>query len=421
MNNTAVWEMVDVAYEGYPQWYRKLNADAREREEKIGWPEASEEPWRRSDLKRVKLDALYRGKPTEPDIKAGSLKNSPTPGSTDGNPRIAPLGEAIAGDYPGVRELLEAQAKAADNRFILRLLSETPRGRYFYLPRNYSPPDIFVLEDQLKGPKLCHCKTACDCQSGDVGETFTLNLVVLEKKAQMELWERIGTPDSKVSVHNRATLFLLQDGAKLRYYRTQTLPEESQLFDFSRALLNEGAELHACQAEKELRFNKSHIVAELRGRRAQAKLRGIYHITGSFFNEIFTEQIHRAPECVSQSLYRGVLEDEARAVYNGMINVSPEAVGTDAYLANNNLLINDGCRADSIPGLKISTNEVKCSHGSTTGKVNPNQIYYLTSRGFSPEGAKEILTQAFLEEVLEDVPPRVKVEIGRHWPLKWKE
>jgi len=195
---------------------------------------------------------------------------------------------------------------------------------------------------------------------------------------------------------------------------------DTRLFDFSRALVDEGAEFFAYQAEKELVFNKSHLAAELRGRRSRAELKGIYHNSGDSFSEIFTEQIHQAPKCVSHSLYRGVLEDQARTVFNGMIRVTPEASGTDAYLTNNNLLMNDGCRADSIPGLRIATNDVKCSHGSTTGKVNPQQLFYLTSRGFSPEEAKKILTQAFLEEVLDDVPPMVKAEIEKSWALEWE-
>ncbi len=370
------------SYDGFPLWYRELRGEAEKRAKEMPWPDARQEAWRRTNLKRLDLESLYKTEPAQPGFERTAPMNPQAPGPDNRNMRLSFLHDAVLGDYPGVKELYEAQFAAGDNKFIYRLLAEPPRGFYIYLPRNYSAENLLFLEDRLNG-------------SG--GETVTLNLVVLEAGARADLWERIGTEDSPVSLHNRATLVLLKRGARLSYYRTQSLPGESALLDFSRFHLKEGAELKSHQAESELHFNKSHVTAVLEERQSRADLRGVYRIGGSRFNEIFTEQIHLAPRCASRSLYRGVLEDEARTVFNGMIRVAPEAVGTDAYLTNNNLLMNDGCRADSIPGLKIATNDVKCSHGSTTGKVDPRQLFYLTSRGFSRTEAREILTRAFLE------------------------
>ncbi|MBN2625137.1 MAG: SufD family Fe-S cluster assembly protein [Spirochaetales bacterium] len=392
--------MMNNNYEGFPLWYRELQKKAAEKQKETPWPDARQEAWRRTDLKRLDLEKVYTADPARPDFERNQPMNTMTPAEDDKTMRLAFLHDAVRGDYPGVEELYRDYFEAADNRFTYRLLAEPPRGFYLYLPRNYTASDLLFLEDKLNGER---------------GETFTLNLVVLEEGARADLWERIGTEDSQAGLHNRATLFLLKRDASLSYFRTQNLPGESGLFDFSRALIREGAELKSRQAEGELRFNKSHMTAVMEEPQSRADLRGIYRIGGARFNEIFTEQIHLAPRCTSRSFYRGVLEEEARTVYNGMIRVAPEATGTDAYLKNNNLLMNDGCRADSIPGLKIGTNDVKCSHGSTTGKVDPRQMFYLTSRGFSTKEAREILTRAFLEEVWEDAPALVADELSSRW------
>lgn len=390
-------------YSGYPRWYQTIQCESEKREEEAGWPDPRQEAWRRTDLKRLNLDALYAGKPEGPLPESQGARTLHSPSADNQNMSLFKLSEAVRGDFPGVQELYEAQFAAGDNRFVYRLLAEVPRGLYFYFPRNYHPEELIFLEDMML--------------SSPGGESTTLNLIVLEEGAQVDLWERIGMNPS--GLHNRATLILLNERASLHYYRTQSLSIESGLVDFSRILLKEGARFNGCQAESEIRFNKSHLTAELRGKGAHAELRGIYRIGGDRFCEIFTEQDHLAPGCTSRSFYKGVLSGKARTVFNGMIKVDQDAVKTDAYLTNNNLLMNDGCRADSIPGLKIGTNDVKCSHGSTTGKIDPRQMFYLQSRGFLPEEAKEILTHAFLEEVLPDLPSLVREELISHW--NWAE
>ena len=94
-----------------------------------------------------------------------------------------------------------------------------------------------------------------------------------------------------------------------------------------------------------------------------------------------------------------------------MIEVNPGANGTDAYLSNKNLILNDGARADSLPQLKIDTNDVKCSHGSTTGKVNEEEVYYLTARGFSREEARLFIAQGLFAELVDEAPAFLRDEV----------
>jgi Fe-S cluster assembly protein SufD len=103
---------------------------------------------------------------------------------------------------------------------------------------------------------------------------------------------------------------------------------------------------------------------------------------------------------VSRAFYKGAVAKSARTIYQGLIEVDEKATQTDAYLTNNNLILEGGARADSIPSLKIRTDQVRCSHGSTTGKIDENELFYLMSRGIAREDARIALIEGYFEDVV---------------------
>jgi Fe-S cluster assembly protein SufD len=113
-----------------------------------------------------------------------------------------------------------------------------------------------------------------------------------------------------------------------------------------------------------------------------------------------TRQLHLAPNGRSDLLYKNALLDQSKAVFSGIIKVEAQAQQTDAYQTNRNLLLSPEAEADSLPGLEILANEVKCSHGSTIGEIDEEQLFYLLSRGISKASAEELLVNGFLDEVL---------------------
>lgn len=129
------------------------------------------------------------------------------------------------------------------------------------------------------------------------------------------------------------------------------------------------------------------------------------HLNGYYFPiedqlvDMRTYQRHVAVDSNSRSLYHGVAVGQSHSIYRGLIEVGVQAVETDAYLTNKNLLLSEDARMDSIPCLNINTNEVRCSHGSTTGTIDPEQIYYLQTRGLSETDAKELLLKGFFQVV----------------------
>jgi Fe-S cluster assembly protein SufD len=112
------------------------------------------------------------------------------------------------------------------------------------------------------------------------------------------------------------------------------------------------------------------------------------------------------------------LKDKARSVYQGLIQVAVGAQKTDAYQANRNLLLSDQARADSIPGLEILANDVRCTHGATLGRIDAEHLYYLMARGLPPVEAQRLIVEAFFEPVIERIPlesvrERLRGEIER--------
>jgi Fe-S cluster assembly protein SufD len=113
-----------------------------------------------------------------------------------------------------------------------------------------------------------------------------------------------------------------------------------------------------------------------------------------------TLQIHQAPNTKSDLLYKNALLDQARTIFSGLIIVDPDAQKTDAYQSNRNLMLSDDAEANALPGLEIQANDVRCTHGATSSRIDPEQEFYLESRGIAPAATQELLTFGFFEEVL---------------------
>jgi Fe-S cluster assembly protein SufD len=142
------------------------------------------------------------------------------------------------------------------------------------------------------------------------------------------------------------------------------------------------------------------INAVLDGAGAELILNGLYLLNGAQHADHHTVIDHAQPHCASHEFFNGVLGERAHGVFTGRIIVRPGAQRTDSKQTNNNLLLSTEARADSQPQLEIYADDVKCTHGSTVGPIDPMQLYYLRSRGLSPETARGILTYGLAAEIL---------------------
>ncbi len=193
------------------------------------------------------------------------------------------------------------------------------------------------------------------------------------------------------------------DEAKVHYSLFQNTSLDSTVI--SNIFLECGArsEVTATAMQFGAMTSVDRIHGRVLGEHATVNLNGCYYACEDQLLDVRAYQHHDSPTSESRAVYHGVARDEAHSVFRGLIGVGHEAINTDAYLTNKNLLLSEDARMDSIPCLNINTNEVRCSHGSTTGNLDPQHVFYLMSRGLSEEQAKHLLIEGFFEAVFDEV------------------
>lgn len=151
-------------------------------------------------------------------------------------------------------------------------------------------------------------------------------------------------------------------------------------------------------------ISKLTLGSDVAGEGANAELDGLFFCCADQHIDQRTLQIHSAPNTYSRLLYKGAVQDRGHSVYQGVIQARPGAIKVDAYQTNNNLVLNDGARVDTIPGLLIDADDLRCSHGATIGNLNPEHLFYLRSRGLDESDARQLLLRGFFSEVAERIP-----------------
>jgi Fe-S cluster assembly protein SufD len=227
-------------------------------------------------------------------------------------------------------------------------------------------------------------------------------LVVLEEGARAEVWEQYLSAEPELDgVFNAVTELIVGDGAHLRYVCGQGLSERSWIFGAQRAEVGRDGGLDWVA----LGFGSAsgHVRMETRlgGEGAEARVTGAYAGHGRQHIDFDTTQEHAAPNTTSDLAFRGVLQGRSTAVWKGNIIVDPGAQKTDAFQESRNLLLSKRAHADAIPGLEIQANDVRCTHAAAVAQVDPEQLFYLRSRGLRLEVARRLVIEGFLAALVE--------------------
>ena len=203
---------------------------------------------------------------------------------------------------------------------------------------------------------------------------------------------------------NGVAELVVADSAHLTYVVVQDRNNASLHFAAHRAEVAKDATLEWAACSTGSKTGKTRMETRLTGEGSTGRLSAVYVVDGKRHLDLDTTQEHDAPNAVSDLAFKGVLLDDARSVWRGVIRVAEGAHGTDAYQENRNLLLSPKARADSIPGLEIDTNDVRCTHGATAGPVDPMLKFYLMSRGIPAVEAERMIVEGFLEDALERIP-----------------
>jgi Fe-S cluster assembly protein SufD len=240
--------------------------------------------------------------------------------------------------------------------------------------------------------------------SVDQGAIFWRLLVVAEEASRFTLIEEYSSASAELAGYSNAAVELfVEQGAKLEYVSLQNLSRETWHFASHHARVERDAELDWVAGGFGSKKGKTRIQNDLAGPGATSRVTGAYFADGTQHLDYDTFQEHIAPSTTSDFAFKGALRDRARTVWRGMIRVEQDAQKTNAYQENRNLLLSHEAHADSIPGLEILANDVRCTHGATLGQVDREQLFYLMARGLSRGEAERLIVRGFFQDVLDRI------------------
>ncbi len=266
----------------------------------------------------------------------------------------------------------------------------TSDGAFIVVPRGVrveKPIEILVVASNQVQPVGAHLR----------------NLVRVETNADATVLEHYLGDGNAVSFTNSVTEICLAEGAGLTHVKVQR--EGQSAFHVATIACEQARDsrLYSCSAAAGGALARTEITSALLGEGADAQLFGAYVARGRQHVDHTTFLDHAVPHCTSNELYKGVLGDMSRGVFNGKILVRKDAQKTAAFQSNRNVLLSDSAVVDARPQLEIYADDVKCSHGATIGRLDEEALFYLRSRGIDRVAAQRILTQAFAGEVVDSI------------------
>jgi Fe-S cluster assembly protein SufD len=396
-----------------PAWLAKRRLAAWRDYRGAPMPSLHDEAWRRTDLRSfkwntVELSAL-NGNARHRAVPAALLK--PLVGKEHGGQIVINDGKvearklALALARKGViftdfqtaalkhekllKKFMGKAVSAADGKFAALAESLMDSGIFLYIPRNVEV--TLPLHGVLSVPGHSH---------------FSRLLVALEDGASATYVHELTSPESAIteSLHAAIVELIVGDNANLKFVELQSLGLNVWNFTHERARVANDGKLdwvfNACGSH----LTKNFSTLELDGEGAWARMSGFYFAEKDQHLDHDTQQNHNVPHTTSDLLFKGALRDKSRSVWQGMIYVAPGAQKTDGYQANRNLVLSKTARADSIPGLEILADDVRCTHGATVGQLEQEHIFYLMSRGMPRPEAEKLVVDGFFDPIMQRIP-----------------
>lgn len=192
-------------------------------------------------------------------------------------------------------------------------------------------------------------------------------------------------------------------GAQISYYALQHWSDQTLAFQINSLTANQDATINALSVNMGCSHYRSETHAILKGAGSHAEMLSLSITDHDQEVDQRTLQTHLAPNAKSNLLFKNALADDSRTIFSGLIRVAEDAQKTDAYQSNRNLLLSDTAEANSLPGLEIEANDVRCTHGSTTGQIDESELFYMLARGITKTAARELLVFGFFEEIITQI------------------
>jgi Fe-S cluster assembly protein SufD len=382
--------------------------------QRISIPVPTEEAWRRTDLRffpaevfRLPREQDMADLPTVPaellkplvaDQHGGRIILTPGGAQVELDPKLASQGviftdlKTAETEHPELlARMLGKTVSPEEGKFAALAGAFAQTGVVLYVPRGVQVEEPFQSVFWAPG--------------ADLAQISHLLVLIDEGASATYVHEAASPVDAKVNaMHAGLVEIQVMQGANLRFVELQSWGQNVWNFSHERVRVERDGNLDWIFGAVGSRLTKNFSELDLAGQGAVGRMSGFYFTDGSQHLDHDTQQNHLAPNTTSDLLFKGALKGKSRSVWQGMIYVAPGAQKTDGYQANRNLVLSDHARADSIPGLEILADDVRCTHGATVGKLEQEPLFYLKSRGIPQKDAERLVVEGFFDPIMQRIP-----------------
>ena len=249
---------------------------------------------------------------------------------------------------------------------------------------------------------------------------YPRNLIVASEGSMLNISESYYSIKAiNSSFCNSVTEIFIDDNANVEYCKNESENNNDFHIDYTSVFLRKDSKLNIQTITSGGKMVRNNLKIELQQQNGSAYLNGLYVPSGESHVDNHSFVDHASPDCYSNELYKGVMDGKSQGVFNGKIFVRKDAQRTNAYQSNKNILLSDDASMNAKPQLEIYADDVKCSHGATTGQLDGEAMFYLQSRGIGATAARTLLTNAFAEEILDKITiPSIKEKLKEIIHLK---
>ncbi|HEX6717407.1 MAG TPA: Fe-S cluster assembly protein SufD [Pyrinomonadaceae bacterium] len=393
-------------------WLELVRSSAMDRFEQIGFPSVKDEEWKYTNLaalaKEDFVPALGSGEIAVADVNRFAYPET-------ANAHLVVVNGFLREDLSittGLQDvvaidLFSAVADARYNKLVRKYLARNAgyhnngltalntaflqSGVFLWIPKNVK------LETPLQ------ITFVADAENG---ASFPRLLVVAEENSSATLIESYFPNNGGRYFTNAIAEIVLKDGAQLEHYRLQRESKNAFHVSMTSAELGRSSRYNTTSINLGAQLSRHDISVVMDHEGAETSVDGLYMVESGQHTDTHSVIDHKQPHCTSHQLYKGILDGNGRAVFNGKIFVRHGAQKTDAMQTNKNLLLSDKAHVDTKPQLEIFADDVKCAHGAAVGQIDEEELFYLETRGLNPELGRSLLTYGFAEEVVE----KIKIE-----------
>jgi Fe-S cluster assembly protein SufD len=401
-------------------WRAEARTSAWQRFESLPMPARTDESWRFSPLKALELAGFHAPQPIPATVReelarrstglrevAGRLAfaNDTTILRAELSAELRTQGvvfapiEQAARDHSSLLEkhFMREEAILGSRKFAALHEAWMTNGTFLYVPKNVE------VALPLEAFHWLH---------GENGSCFPHTLIMAEDNSRVTLVDyfqsaSLSAPGFACGVND----LWVGPGAKVTYINVQAWSPAVKAVQMNATVVSRDGAAVALAAHFGGAYLRSESVSHLRGAGGRSDMLALGIGNGRRELDQRTLQIHEVPHTTSDLLYKNALDDQSRSTFSGLIRVAPGAHFTDAYQKVRNLLLSDEAEANSAPGLEIEADNVRCTHGATSGQLESEELFYLLSRGIPQKQAQRLIVRGFLQEVLDRLPEDLQERI----------